>query len=353
MLITIRIRLKFVVVKKCIKTTVICFLLLLLAGCGVKKELQLSGKTMGTTYHIEVVTWYFKNLAGLKVKIDRRLEEINKSMSTFIKDSEISRFNAFNNTKEKFYASDDLLYVLTAAQYLYELTEGAWDGTIKPIEKLWGFGGSEIKKSIPEKKEIKKLLPDTGFNLIEISENRYIIKKKASISLDLASIAKGYAVDQIAALIRINGMKNFLVEIGGEVYASGFRKDARPWRVGINRPQKDAPCDQVYKVVTLHDRALATSGDYRNFFEIDGKRYSHVFDPRTGYPVTNGVVSVSIVADRCILADGLATAVMVLGHKKGLELVNRLDQVECLIVVQGKDGSLTDYYSKGWEHYNL
>ena len=348
-LITISVKLKLVM-KKCTKTAALC-LLLILAGCSVKKEVQISGKTMGTTYHITVVTWYFENLAGLKKKIDRRLEEINQSMSTFIKDSEISKFNTLSKV-EKFYASDDLLYVMTAAKYLHELTDGAWDGTLKPLENLWGFCGSDRKMSIPEQKEIQKLLPDTGFNLIEISENRYLVKKKNSISLDLASIAKGYAVDQIAALIRINGMKNFLVEVGGEVYASGFRKDSKHWRVGINKPQKDAPCDQVYKVVTLHDKALATSGDYREFFETNGKSYSHVFDPRTGYPVTNGVVSVSIMADRCIVADGLSTAVMVLGHEKGLELVNRLNPVECLIVVQEEDGSLTDYYSKGWKHSN-
>ena len=272
-------------------------------------------------------------------------------MSTFIKDSEISTFNTLSNKGEKFHATDDFLYVMTAAEYLYKLTEGAWDGTIKPIENLWGFGSAKRKVRIPEQDEIKKLLPDIGFNLIGISEKRYLVKKKASLSLDLASIAKGYAVDQIAALIRINGIKNFLVEIGGEVYASGFRQDSKHWGVGINRPQKDAPYDQIYQVVTLHNKALATSGDYRNFFEIKGKRYPHVFDPRTGYPVTNGVVSVSIVADTCILADGLATAVMVLGHAKGLELANRLDPVECLIVVQEKNGAFTDYSSKGWELY--
>jgi FAD:protein FMN transferase len=137
------------------------------------------------------------------------------------------------------------------------------------------------------------------------------------------------------------------VEIGGEVFAAGLRKDGRPWRVGINRPKKDAPFDQVYKVIPLSDKALATSGDYRIFFEINGQRFSHVLDPRNGYPITNGVVSVSMVADNCTLADGLATAVMVLGPQKGLELVSRLKNVECLIVAQNKEGTLTDYYSMG------
>lgn len=343
--------LKQEILKKYVKIAVIYFLLL--AGCNVKEEVLISGRTMGTTYHITVVTWYFKNLSDLKEKIDKRLKEINRSMSTFIKDSEISRFNALNRREEEFHISDDFLQVMLVAKSVYELTGGAWDGTIKPVENLWGFGCSERKKGVPKQEEIKKLLSDVGFDLIEISENRYLVKKKASLSLDLASIAKGYAVDQIAELIRTEGIENYLVEIGGEVYASGLRKDAKYWKVGINRPQKGAPYDQVYKVLILHDRALATSGDYRNFFEIDGHRYSHVLNPKTGYPVTNGVVSVSIIADSCVLADGLATGVMVLGPKKGLELINRLDPVECLIIVQGKDGSLVDYYSKGWKHYQV
>lgn len=334
--------------KKCIKISALFFLFLYFGGCGVRKEVLISGKTMGTTYHIKVVTGYFKNLESLKKKIDMRLEEINRSMSTYIKDSEISRFNTKKNSGEKFDASDDFLHVMIIAENVYKLTDGAWDGTIKPLVDLWGFGVLE-KRRIPPKEEINKLLPDIGFGHIEISSNGYITKRKASISLDLSSIAKGYGVDQIAELIRINGIENFLVEIGGEVYASGFRKDGKQWRVGINRPNKDAPYDQVYKILSLHDNALATSGDYRNFFEMDGRRYSHVLDPRTGYPVINRVVSVSIIADTCTFADGLATAIMVLGHEKGLELVNRLDGVECLIIVEKKDGTLIDFYSKGFK----
>jgi thiamine biosynthesis lipoprotein len=152
----------------------------------------------------------------------------------------------------------------------------------------------------------------------------------------------------VATLIRTNGIKNFIVEIGGEVFAAGFRKDGKKWKIGINRPKENAPFDQVYKVVYLQDKGFATSGDYRNYFECEGKRFSHILDPRNGYPINNGVVSVSIVADTCTFADGLATAVMVLGHKKGLELVNTLDNTECLIVVQANDGTLTDYHSKGF-----
>ena len=318
------------------------------AGYGVAQETVISGKTMGTSYHIKVVTGYSTKPEGLKEKIDTRLEEINQSMSTFIKGSEISRFNRLSLVGERFYASDDFLHVMIVAKNLYKLSNGAWDGAIMPLVNLWGFGDKEKKRDIPKKKEIDRLLPEICFEHIDILENRYLVKRKAPISVDLASIAKGYAVDQIADLIRTSGIQNFIVEIGGEVYASGFRQDGKPWKVGINRPDKDAPFDQAYKVVALHNRALATSGDYRNFFETKGRSYSHIFDPKTGYPVSNRVVSASVLADKCAFADGLATALMVMGVEKGLQLVNTIDGVECVVVVQEKDGLLTDHCSQGF-----
>ena len=322
--------------------------MLLFAGCGMKKQFEFSGETMGTTYHVKFVAEYLQNTKMLKEEIDMRLDEINQSMSTFRKDSEISRFNALQTAGEKFRISDDFYDVLTAAKKIYEETNGAWDGTVKPLVDLWGFNKYENKHTIPEKKQIAALLPNIGFNNIEIFADHYLVKKNPSITLDLASIAKGYGVDQVAALIRANDIHDFLVEIGGEVFAEGLRKDGKKWRIGINKPQEDAPIDQVYKIVELKDRGFATSGDYRNYFEVNHKRFSHVIDPKTGYPVDNGVVSVSIIAPTCTLADGLATAVMVLGHEKGLDLVNRLDNTECFIVTQGKDGKLVDHYSKGF-----
>jgi thiamine biosynthesis lipoprotein len=333
---------------KYLQNTLLIFFLLSFAGCGFQKEISFSGKTMGTTYHITAVAGLFTNTKNLKDQIDMRLDEINKSMSTFRKDSEISRFNAHQNIGEKFRISEDFYNVMTVAKTIYEETHGAWDGTVKPLVDLWGFGKSENKHTIPEKSRIAALLSKIGFNNIEIIAAHYLAKKNTTIALDLASIAKGYGVDQAAALIRANGIHNFLVEIGGEVFAAGFRKDGKKWRIGINRPQKNSPIDQVYKVVHLQDKGFATSGDYRNYFEINQKRFSHVIDPRNGYPVDNGVVSVSIIANTCTFADGLSTAVMVLGHKKGLDLVNRLDNTECFIVTKREDGALIDHYSKGF-----
>ena len=330
-----------------ITTALMIVFVLMFHGCGMQKEVLLTGKTMGTTYHIKIVAGYFQNISGLKGSIEKKLKEINNSMSTYIKDSEISQFNALSRAGEKFYISDDFFYVMTVAKKIFSLTDGAWDGTIKPLVDLWGFGVSNNNNKIPSEKEIQNALLHTGFNHINISPHRYLVKTKKSISLDLASIAKGFAVDQMAAIIKKEGIQNFLVEIGGEGYASGVRKDRKPWNIGINMPRKDAPIDQVYKVLTLQNKAFATSGDYRNFFEQNGKRFSHILDPRNGFPILNGMVSVSVVANTCTFADGLATAIMVMGHKKGLELINRLGNTECLIIVKKNNDTLVDYFSKG------
>ena len=319
------------------------------AICHAKREHLIQGRTMGTTYHVKVVTGYFQDISGLKVKIDQRLEAINDSMSTYQRDSEISRFNDLEQEGQFFEISNDFVNVMKMAQTIFELSDGAWDGTVKPLVDLWGFGRAGQRRATPQKQEVAALLNNIGFEYIEMSPNASLLKKRRSVTLDLSSIAKGYGVDQVAEIVYKAGFRDYLVEIGGEIIASGKRKDGKLWRIGINRPRKDAAFDEVYKVIDLHNKAFATSGDYRNFFEVKGVRYSHVIDPRTGYPVSNGVVSVSIIADNCTLADGLATAVMVMGTEKGLELINRLEGVEGLIIVEKPNGSLGAYYSNRFE----
>jgi len=319
------------------------------AVCAAKREHLIEGRTMGTTYHITVVTGYFQGISGLKAKIDARLEEINRSMSTYRKDSEISRFNRFKQAGRKFKVSDDFYQVMQAGRNIYNLSDGAWDATVNPLLELWGFGQAVPKNKVPPQNEIEALLPDIGFSNIEIIAPDFLEKKRAGVTIDLSSIAKGFGVDQVSGLLRNSGFENYLVEIGGEIMAAGDRKDGLPWRIGINRPQPDAAFDEVYRVVELQNQAFATSGDYRNFFKANSIRYSHVIDPRTGYPVSNGVASVSIAADNCTLADGLATAVMVMGADKGLDLIDRLAGVEGMIVVEKKDGSLVNYFSKDFK----
>ncbi len=237
---------------------------------------------------------------------------------------------------------------MKAAARVFALSGGAWDGTVMPLVDLWGFGPAGPVDEPPAEEKIAAGLAEVGFAKIEIRDSGALVKREASVTLDLSSIAKGYGVDQVAELVRREGFTDFIVEIGGEVRAGGARRDGRPWRVGINRPRADAAPDEVYRVAFLRDEAFATSGDYRNFFVRDGVRYSHIIDPRTGRPVTNRVVSVSIRAPDCTLADGLATAVMVMGAEAGLALVERLDDVEGLVVVETPEGGLRDHPSTGF-----
>jgi thiamine biosynthesis lipoprotein len=325
-------------------------LLLLLAfsgpGCGPRPEVRLAGRTMGTTWHVTVVGRV--SAGDLEGKIDRRLEEVNQSLSTYREDSEISRFNRFQGAGEEFPISGDFLRVMKVAARVFELSGAAWDGTVMPLVDLWGFGPAGPVDEPPAKEKIAARLADVGFAKIEIRDAGALVKRQPSVTLDLSSIAKGYGVDQVAELVRGEGFTDFIVEIGGEVRAGGARRDGRPWRVGINRPRADAAPDELYRVAFLRDEAFATSGDYRNYFVRDGGRYSHVIDPRTGRPVTNRVVSVSIRAPDCTLADGLATAVMVMGAEAGLALVERLEHVEGLVVVETKEGGLQDHPSTGF-----
>lgn len=302
---------------------------------------------MGTTYHIKVVAPRSEKTAPLQADIDTLLEAVNQSMSTYLNDSEISRFNAFDETDTDFPISAHFLRVMLTAREIYDLTHGAWDGTVNPLVNLWGFGRGGNLNHLPTDDEIRQALNRVGFDRIEVAVGGQLRKKRADVTIDLASIAKGYAVDQVALLLRGRGYKEFIVEIGGEVYAAGKRKDGKPWKVGINQPSQSAAFDEVYQVVALEDRALATSGDYRNFYSIEGQIYSHIIDPRTGRPVQNGVVSASVMADNCTLADGLATALMVMGQEDGIALLDRLPGVEGLVVVRREDGKLENFWSQG------
>jgi len=329
----------------------ICVLFLLIlwtTGCSGVRELKIAGRTMGTTYHVTVIVGSLSPAPDLKPFIEKRLAELNQSMSTFQPDSEISRFNALPAAGRPFAVSPDFYAVARLGQTLYEITGGAWDGTIDPLVDLWGFGRSPRREGLPPESEIRARLQRVGFHQIDTTQPGHLIKRRATITLDLASVAKGYAVDALAQLIRERGYTNFLVEIGGEVYAAGHRIDGTPWRIGINQPDAAAPANQVYQMVRLENRAFATSGDYRNCFEFEGRRYAHIIDPRTGYPAARHVVSVSVLAETCALADGLATALMVMGPQAGLALINRLEGVTCLMVERSPDGRLIDHRSNGF-----
>jgi thiamine biosynthesis lipoprotein len=329
-----------------IETSLLIFLILSVA-CGGPSEHRIEGHTMGTTYHIKIVAGRSFDTATVQARVAACLARVNQSMSTFRPDSEISRFNALETADISLAVSDDFLQVMQTAREIHRLTAGAWDGTVNPLVNLWGFGKAAPPGQVPAAEAVERSRQAVGFELIAIEADGHLSKKRPEVTLDLASIAKGYGVDQVAGVLAGLGFKDYLVEIGGEVYAAGARPDGNPWRVGINRPEVEAAADAVYAVVPLRNQALATSGDYRNFYQVDGKRYSHIIDPRTGYPITNPVVSASVVAADCTLADGLATGLMVMGAGPGIALLDRLAGVEGLIVTRRADGTLENHFSKG------
>ncbi len=301
---------------------------------------------MGTFYHVKVVKKNRLDLDSLTKRIDRQLLIVNQSMSVYDPKSEISIFNA----AEKGVlvpVSHDFMEVMEISEHLYQLTSGAWDGTVKPLVDIWGFGTKGSILKLPEKEAIDALVDQTGFHNIEISAQG-LKKKNETITLDMGSIAKGYGVDAIAKLLQDCCYKDFIVEIGGEVMAMGEKKSGHPWTVGISTPKKHltTPINQaIYRAVPLKNRAMATSGDYRNFITIDNKDYSHIINPATGYPVSNGVISATVISKTCTFADGLATALMVMEPEDGIKLVNTIDETECMIIKKEKQGKLTNYMS--------
>jgi len=307
---------------------------------------------MGTSYHIIYRSNLLENYLyqkQVKQKITDKLLEVNRSMSTFDPDSEISRFNKIN-PKESFYLSDDFYRVLLIGKEIYTRSNGAWDGTVNPLIALWGFYSN--KNKVPTDKEIQKTKELVGFNYLKITKNQVLKKERSGVKLDLASIAKGYAVDVISDLLRANKIRHYVVEIGGEIYAHGYSKYKTKWGIGISYPSPESGIKDVYKVISLLNKAVATSGDYRKYFKSGkGLSYSHVIDPRTGYPVRNQIASVTIIADSCVYADGLATALMVMGLNHAIVLVEEMVGVECLIIVRDQDDQLINKMSSGFKQY--
>ena len=313
-----------------------CIVFLCFAGTAPGREYTVQGRTMGTFYTIKLVSSKKQSIELWQKKIDIRLAQVNAGLSMYDPASDLSRFNRID-AHHPFRLSDDFARVMDTAQTVFTLTGGAWDGTVKPLVDLWGFGTRHPEDTLPDPAAISEALSLTGFQYL-VRENNLLKKTKPGITLDLGSIAKGYGVDVIARMLTRSGIDNFLVEIGGELYGSGVNRHKKPWSVGIAHPAPAGSDAGLYKAIALENRAIATSGNYRNFFEVDGKTYSHIIDPKTGFPVDNQVDSVSVIAGTCTFADALATALMVMDPADSLALVNGLEDAECLIIQKSSTG---------------
>lgn len=314
------------------------------------REYTLSGKTMGTFYSVKFITSETVSVSNWNKRVEMQLKHINKKMSMFDPKSELSLFNR-HDIKQPIHISKDFLSILLTGKKMFKITDGAWDGTVKPLVDLWGFGTSKNGNRIPGKTEILKALSNTGYDHIVIQPPNTVLKDR-NVTLDLGSIAKGYGVDKIAGIFLSSGIRNVLVEIGGELYAYGKNKKGSPWSIGINQPDKNYANQSLHTILRLKNKAIATSGDYRNFFKKNGRTYSHVINPQTGTPVKTSIVSASVVADNCTFADGLATALMVMPLKKGLALIDSLENTECLIITQEK-GQFENHFSKNFNQFVL
>ena len=321
--------------------SLILILVFLLSGCANNSSVEkypfsYSGPTMGTSFSVKasqlpegVKTYRLESL------IQNRLTEINKHMSTYITDSELSLINSSQSTASQF-ISPDLFEVISTAQEISRLSDGALDITVGPLVNLWGFGVDKMSYQTPEAEDIKRALDSTGYDkLVLTSRLKTLSKALPEVSIDLSSLAKGYAVDEVAKLLDKQGVTDYMVEIGGELHLKGKNLQGGNWRIAVEKP--NAEKRELQRVLSLSDIAMATSGDYRNFFEQGGKRYSHTIDPRTGYPVTHKLASVTVLSDTTMKADAWATALMVLGSEEGYKIAEQ-QELAVLFIIKTDQG---------------
>lgn len=271
----------------------------------------------------------------VRAEIQSALDRIDAMMSTYKADSELSRLNR-QPANVPLAVSSDLATVLAEAQRVGRLTDGAYDVTVGPLVNLWGFGPVRPPGTVPAAEEIARARADVGGDLFSVNLSPpTVTKRRGTVSIDLSSIAAGYAADCVAdALERLN-VADYMVDVSGEVRAAGRNAEGVAWQIGIETPLSGVQA--IQRVVALHERALATSGDYRNYFERDGKRYCHILDPRTGYPIDHQLASVTVIAPRSMTADALATGLMVLGPEKAYALAVR-EHLAVLLIVREGDG---------------
>lgn len=296
-----------------------------------QKQLQyneINGSIFGTIYSIK-----YQSSENIQQDVTNELNRFDYSLSPFKEASIISKVNR-NETVEL-----DSLFtnVFKRSQEIANISNGSFDITIAPLVNAWGFGFKE--GNFPDSIAVDSILKHTGFNRIQLIEGK-IIKEDPEIILNASAIAKGYAVDIIGDLLDRKGIQNYMVDIGGEILAKGVNNKNEFWRIGINKPIDDALStnQELELILKLENKALATSGNYRNFYIKDGKKYAHTIDPKTGFPVQHNILSATVLADDCMTADALATTFMVVGYEKALEVLKSFPGVEaCFILDDTQD----------------
>lgn len=319
--------------------------IMLLSSCKQKKFFFNEGVAFGTTYHIT-----YKGTEDLQKEMEAEMEKFNTSLSTYSNTSTISRFN--QSGTEPFDLGKDpwMLKMVQESLHFSELSNGAFDITVGPLVNLWGFGPKA--KSDPTQAKIDSIKTFVGYKLLKL-ENNQLTKLDSRIQLDCGAIAGGYASDIIAEFLQKQGIKDYMVEIGGEVVLHGRNPDGNKWRIGINKPVDDSTSinNEIEKRLLITDKALSTSGNYRSFYVKDGKKYAHTIDPKSGYPVQHSLLSATIIANDCFTADALATACMVVGVDSAMTLIESLSNVEAFFIYNDGGPENKFKFTSGFEAY--
>ncbi len=319
----------------------------LLSSCQQESNyLRLNGFTMGTTYQITIRTNQEQTLKLQKL-IDQKLISINQLMSTYIDDSELSLINKTDSTGCQSLSAENY-YVIKNALKVSQETKGKFDITIDPLIAEWGFDKKQTNDIVPSQDVIDQLLTQVGHHKIQLTE--HCLKKKiSSLSINLSAIAKGYAVDEVAKLLEQVNIQHYLVEIGGETASKGLNPSLVPWRLAIEAPIEKQR--EIQKIFLPNGLGVATSGDYRNYFENSGVRFSHTIDPTTGKPITHNLASVTVLHNKTMLADAYATAFMVMGKEKALAFAQEHDIA--IYVLVKEDNQFISTYSPAFKSHLL
>ncbi len=322
---------------------VIFFTIIFFSSCNNQEYYKISGFTQGTTYHM---TYAVQDSVNIQEEVDSILYDFDMSLSSYEPNSMLSKLNR-NEINE---VDNNFLKLYEAATEVNEASEGAFDITVMPLVNAWGFGPG--MKTTIDQDLIDSILNLVGMNKISI-EGNHLIKENPGTSIDVNAIAQGFSVDVIAEYFDELQMENYMIEIGGELITKGKNAKGIDWRVGIDRPEYGNifPGADLKAIVSLSGKALATSGNYRKFYEDNGVKYSHSINPKTGYPVRHELLSATIITTNCMLADAYATACMVIGLEKSKTLIEKADGVEAYLIYGDEVGLYQVYSSKGFKKY--
>ena len=308
---------------------------LVVGACSQPAEPQtIRGNIFGTFFEVSLGAQHSDaDISGIESGVLAVLDEVDRQMSTYREDSVLNRINQAE-LEEPVAVDDKLFFVLERSEAIASMSSGAFDHTVGGLVNLWGFGPEGRISSRPDERELQRRLEEVGYHYVILDRDAQTVMRTSDVFIDLSGIAKGYGVDAVSAYLTAQGIDNHLVNIGGDIYAKGMRTEDNRWRIGIEAPADGRQV--IQHILPIQDIAMVSSGDYRNYFEEDGVRYSHTIDPTTGEPIAHNLAAATVLADNTTDADGWASAIMVLGPERGLDFANQHDIPALLVFREGE-----------------